>query len=83
MNQRKCPSPKHGRMNLVGPRLRTLRETAGMTQANFAAKLQRKGWDIDRSVLVRIEAGKRTLTDYELAFILKALGSSWPDLQSQ
>jgi len=67
-------------MNFQGSRLRVLREQAGWSQAGFAEELQRSGWDIDRAVLVRLEAGKRTLTDYEIDFILWKLGKKWSDL---
>jgi len=80
MNQRTCPRPAHGKLNLLGGKLRKLREAAGWNQAAFTGELQRYGWDIDRAVLVRIESGKRTLTDYELHFILKALNRTWTDL---
>lgn len=67
-------------MNILGGRLRQLREISGWNQSDFAAHLQRRGWDIDRAVLVRIESGKRTLTDVELQFILRVLKLDWSDL---
>ncbi len=81
MSERLCPRPKKGKMNVTGAKLRQLREAAGWTQAGFAAELQRQGWDIDRAVLVRLESGKRSAVDYEVAFILKTLGKTWADLE--
>ena len=81
MNQRSCPSPgATGKRNLSGSVLQRFRREAGLSQAALAANLQRAGWDIDRVVLVRIEAGTRTLLDVELAFLLRILGRTWADL---
>ena len=66
--------------NLKGPRLRALRELAGISQAELARRLQLQGWDLDIMVLNRIELGKRTLTDFEIQKILDILGRKWADL---
>jgi len=65
---------------LKGPRLRALREAAGISQAELARRLQLHGWDLDIMVLNRIELGKRTLTDFEIQKILDILGRKWADL---
>ncbi len=67
-------------MNLFGPSLQAFRGAKGRTQDQLAARLQRNGWDIDMATLARIETGKRTLTDFELAFLLRVLGARWSDL---
>jgi len=67
-------------LNLKGPRLRALREAAGISQAELARRLQLHGWDLDIMVLNRIELGKRTLTDFEIQKILDILGRKWADL---
>lgn len=54
-----------------------------MSQASLAEALQRAGWDLDRVVIVRIEAGERGLLDYEVAFVLKVLKKSWADLAEE
>ena len=61
--------------NLVGPKLKEIRLRCKppVTQEDLIARLERKGIKIDRSALVRIEQGKRMLTDYELVFIAKCL----------
>jgi len=79
MNVRSCPAPQR-RKNELGIVLRRLRLAAGLSQAKLVAVLQRAGWDLDRAVWVRVEAGKRTLLDYEVAFVLRALGITWGDL---
>ena len=65
---------------MKGPRLRALREAAGISQAELARRLQIHGWDLDIMVLNRIELGKRTLTDFEIQKILDILGRKWADL---
>ena len=65
---------------MKGPRLRALRELAGISQAELARRLQLQGWDLDIMVLNRIELGKRTLTDFEIQKILDILGRKWADL---
>ena len=79
MNQRSCPRPSKG-LNLVGPFIRSYREKQGMSQQVLAEALQRKGWDVDRVVITRIETGARTVTDYEIAFLLKVLNVRWIDI---
>jgi len=79
MNVRSCPAPQR-RKNELGIVLRRMRLAAGLSQAKLVAILQRAGWDLDRAVWVRVEAGKRTLLDYEVAFALRALGTTWGDL---
>lgn len=69
-------------MNLFGPSLQAFRGAKGWTQDQLAARLQTKGWDIDMATLARIETGKRTLTDFELAFLLRVLGVKWGELDS-
>ena len=58
---------------MVGPRLRQLREKAGLTQAEMAARLQREGWDIGRETLAKVEAQFRCVTDRELVRFADAL----------
>lgn len=67
-------------MNVKGIRLRELRESAGIAQAELARRLQRAGWDCDVMVINRIELGKRTLTDVEIEIALEVLGKKWADL---
>mgnify|MGYP003854964755 CR=1 FL=1 len=52
--------------NMIGPTLRHLREAEGLTQAEFAARLQLAGWDISRETLAKVESQFRCVTDREL-----------------
>jgi len=66
--------------NVVGKRLRAIREGAGISHVQMLALLHRAGWDIDPAVLSRIEQGQRTLTDIEIAAMLRCLDSDWAAL---
>ncbi|MFM8878439.1 MAG: helix-turn-helix domain-containing protein [Verrucomicrobiota bacterium] len=59
--------------NMIGPRLRSLREAEGLTQAEFAARLQLAGWDISRETLAKVESQVRCVTDRELVRFAEAL----------
>jgi transcriptional regulator with XRE-family HTH domain len=59
--------------NMIGPRLRSLREEEGLTQAEFAARLQIAGWDISRETLAKVESQVRCVTDRELVRFAEAL----------
>ncbi len=43
-------------------------------------KLQLKGWDIERTVLTKIELRRRCVTDYELIAITQTLGVTLDEL---
>jgi transcriptional regulator with XRE-family HTH domain len=60
--------------NLVGPQLARLRNEAGLSQMQFAAKCQRMGWDISRGVVAAIEGGVRCVTDREFVNLARVLG---------
>ncbi|MEI6560455.1 MAG: helix-turn-helix transcriptional regulator [Verrucomicrobiota bacterium] len=63
-------------LNVIGPQIRALRETAGLTQEQLAARCQRLGLDITRGTLAKIEASVRSVGDHEIPFIARALASS-------
>jgi len=67
--------PKKTRLrNVMGLEIRRFREEKCWSQADLARQLQLAGWDIERSVLTKIELRKRCLTDYELMMIAQTLG---------
>ncbi|MCH7225060.1 helix-turn-helix domain-containing protein [Haloferula sp. A504] len=70
------PSPR----NLVGPRVRTLRVQAGLSQETLAAKLQLAGWDLSRGGLSKVEARLRRVSDAELWILKGVLGCEIGDL---
>lgn len=61
--------------NITGHAVRAQREKHGMTQIELATRLQLMGLaNLDRGGLAKIEAGTRSVYDYELAIIAEALG---------
>jgi transcriptional regulator with XRE-family HTH domain len=66
--------------NLIGPVVRRLRMTAGLSQEALAAKLQVAGWDLTRGGLSKIEARLRRVNDAELLVLAKVLKCGVADL---
>lgn len=71
------PRTETGEKNLVGPRLKTLRERDGLSQRDLAGRLQLIGVDMDKNVITRIETNKRYVTDLELRAIAKIFQVSY------
>lgn len=63
----------NGSNNLCGKKVAEIRKQIGISQREFADKLQLSGLDIDKNAVQRIEAGKRFVTDIEIVFLSKAL----------
>lgn len=51
--------------NIIGERLKLLRNAAGLSQRDLARELQLIGIDMDKNVITRIETNKRYVTDFE------------------
>lgn len=64
----------------VGANIKRLREKAGLTQENLAAKLQIEGCDITRSAVAKIEVGQRHIYPDELILLKKILRTEYNDL---
>ncbi len=62
-----------GRNNLCGHNVAKKRIALGLSQRALADKLQVNGLDIDKNAIQRIEAGKRFVTDIELAVLSDVL----------
>src|SRR5438132_3317978 len=60
--------------NALGLQIRRLREEKNWSQSDFARELQLAGWDVERSVITKIELRRRCITDYELLLMLRTLG---------
>lgn len=69
--------------NVCGPLVARLRNSAGWSQSELAAKCQLSGWDISRDIIARIEGQVRWVGDYELAYLARVLGVSILDLLPQ
>ena len=64
----------------IGNNIRILREKAGMTQEELAAKLQLNGCDITRSAVAKIEVGQRHLYPDEILLIRSILKVNYEDI---
>ena len=68
------------RQNLVGERVRKLRDAAKVSQKDFIARCQMHGWIVSRGTFAKIEAGLRRVNDAEVLVLAKALKCSVEDL---
>ena len=62
--------------NVIGESLRRMRENRGFTQDQLAGACQRRGWDVSRVTLAKIETGSRAVNDGEiivLAAVMKCV----------
>lgn len=62
--------------NLIGARVRWMRERLQLTQDQLAGRLARHGIHLDYVKIGQIEKGKRRVIDKELVAFAKALGVS-------
>ena len=60
-------------MNIVGPKIRQIRESKNLTQEELATRCNLLDWDITRSTLAKIESQVRRVTDEEILLLAKAL----------
>ena len=66
--------------NIIGPRVRLLRQSRGLTQKALAEKLQLEGYDMTDLTVLRIENGTRFVADYEVKALSRVLGVSCGEL---
>ena len=59
--------------NIIGSQIRWLRYQRGMTQDALAAQCTRRGWDVSRGTLAKLEAQVRCVNDEEMLIIARAL----------
>ena len=64
----------------IGNNLRKLRERAGLTQEQVAAKLQINGCDVTRSAVAKIEVGQRHLYSDEIILFREILCASFEEI---
>lgn len=76
---------KDGLRNIVGARVRELRQgaTPKITQEDLAGRVAAQHVGLDRTAIFRIETGKRSVSDLELSAIAKALRVKISDLFSE
>ena len=71
------PRGKSGEKNLTSERLKRLRAQRNLSQRDLAYALQRRGLDLDKNVITRIETNKRYVTDLEIKGIAAYFGVSY------
>jgi transcriptional regulator with XRE-family HTH domain len=65
---------EHGRrLNVIGPKVRAVRESLDLSQEELAAKCQVAGLDITRGTLAKIEACVRSVADFEVHALARML----------
>lgn len=69
-----------GKNNICGENIAKYRKMLGISQRELADRLQLAGLDIDKNAVQRIEAGKRFVTDIEIATIRKLFDISYEEL---
>ena len=74
---------KDGRNNICGKNIAEIRKAMKLSQRELADKLQLADIDIDKNAVQRIEAGKRFVTDIELAAFAKVLNKTIEDIIKQ
>lgn len=61
------------RQNIIGQKLRSLRESRSLTQEQLVGACQRLGWDISRVTLAKIETSVRAVNDAEVVVLAASL----------
>jgi transcriptional regulator with XRE-family HTH domain len=59
--------------NLIGGQLQKIRLEAGLSQMDLAAMSQRRGWNISRFTIAKIESRSRRVADFELSLLAESL----------
>ncbi len=68
------------KLNVLGSIIKSHRKEIGWSLVELSNQLMLIGIDIPKSSLIRLEAGKRIIKDYELAGLSKVLNISPNDL---
>lgn len=70
-------STRHnGRNNIAGIKVAQLRKELRISQHELADRLCVIGLDIDKNGVQRIESGQRFVTDIEIGYLAKVLGTT-------
>jgi transcriptional regulator with XRE-family HTH domain len=67
-------------VNIIGPKVRHVREIKKLTQEQLVARCNIDGWNISRSTLAKIESQVRRITDIEVKRLATALEIKIQDL---
>lgn len=69
--------------NIVGSKIRQLRQSKGLSQAALASQLQLLGMECSDLTILHIEQGSRFVPDYEVAILAKYFNISTDTLLEQ
>lgn len=67
-------------MNVVGPKVRQIRESQNLTQEQLVARCNLLKWNVSRGTLAKIEAQVRRVTDEEVVLLATVLNVTVKDL---
>jgi len=70
----------NGKLNVIGSKVRRLREDKNMSLAQLSDKLQLMGIDIPKSSIQHLEEGNRIVKEYEFYGLCKILGVTMEDM---
>lgn len=59
--------------NICGPVVARLRRKQGLTQEELQQRCKTAGWPVARSVLAKVEKQARSVSDFELVALARAL----------
>ena len=66
--------------NIIGSKIRQLRQEKGLSQAALASQLQLLGMECSDLTILRIEQGSRFVPDYEVAILAEYFHISTDEL---
>ena len=71
-----------GKSNVIGNKIKNLRESLNLSQAELSNKLMMLGIDINSDGIYKIEKCRRIVKDFELSALSIVLGTSETDILS-
>ncbi|SHO53405.1 helix-turn-helix domain-containing protein [Anaerocolumna xylanovorans] len=66
--------------NIIGSKIKTLRKENNLTQKELAEKLQLEGHEFSDLTILRIEQGKRFVSDFEVIILADFFGITTDEL---
>ena len=66
--------------NIIGAKVKTLRQNFNLTQKGLAEKLQLEGHEFSDLTILRIEQGSRFVPDYEVVILADFFGVTTDEL---
>lgn len=73
----------NNKLNVIGLKIKKLREDKNLSLEQFAKQLQLVGLDISKSSIQNIESGKRIVKEYEFYMFCKFFDMSMEEMLSE